>query len=194
MAEADQFVVNQVEPVAAGRRIDTAFRLSHRDSRFERSKDSNAIVAVLEGVSAFRTAARQRACFIALSEARAFFLWANRARVGAFRPLLEHEHIECWERNQIDARVERLKPGEYFKKKLVLSFSSGERVAFELKKRLPACPGRWRVSTPCWGDRHSGEKATDLPPCGGAASARCGIACAHREKEDLAQRRKGAEK
>ncbi|ESQ15699.1 MAG: hypothetical protein N838_03790 [Thiohalocapsa sp. PB-PSB1] len=142
MAEADQFVVNQVEPLLqAGESIRHFAYLTETVDLSDR-RISNAIVAVLEGVSAFRTAARQRACFIALSEARAFFLWGKPGRVGAFRPLLEHEHIECWERNQIDARVERLKPGEYFKKKLVLSFSSGERVAFELKKRVAGMPGQ----------------------------------------------------
>src|SRR5262249_9811453 len=42
-----------------------------------------------------------RACFIAVSQTRVFFLWNVPGRIGAFRPLLECGHVQIADRRHV---------------------------------------------------------------------------------------------
>jgi hypothetical protein len=90
-------------------------------------------------IGAVVTALFLRACFVALTQTRAFFLWSKPRRVGAFRPLLECGSVQIVERSQITAKVVRISMS--FSRSLSLSLD-GEIVEFLLKRKVRSLPGQ----------------------------------------------------
>jgi hypothetical protein len=120
------FIASQVQP-----RLADDETVLHTGYLITDLHASGPVGVILAGISL-------RACFIALTQTRAFFLWSKPGRIGAFKPLLECGSIQVVERSRITASVRR---SGLLTKALWLSLD-GEVVAFHLKRKVRDLPAQ----------------------------------------------------
>ena len=127
MTKAESFIRSQIQPLlnAQEQLVCTAYLVGFMKQG--------------GGVRVFQEAARARACFVALTNQRMFFLWSKPGRVGAFGPLLECEQVEWYSPDQV-ATVQT----KNFDKRLEITLRSGQKLEFHLKRRVGGVPDQAR--------------------------------------------------
>ncbi len=130
MTKTESFIWSQIQPL-----LNAQEQLEHTAYLVGFMKQGG-------GVRAFQEAARTRACFVALTNQRMFFLWSKPGRVGAFGPLLECEQVEWYSPDQV-ATVQTKRAG-LFGKRLEITLRSGQKLEFHLKRRVGGVPDQAR--------------------------------------------------
>jgi hypothetical protein len=120
----EQFIEGQVSPhlVSDERILHTGYLITDLQA-------SSPVGVIVAGLGL-------RACFIAVSQTRAFFLWSKPGRIGAFKPLLECGNVQIVDRSQIAAKIKR---SALFSRSLWLSLS-GDVIALRLKRKVRDLP------------------------------------------------------
>lgn len=127
MTELERFIASQVDP-----RLASGETIVHSGYLTGAVQAGGPLGAVMAGIG-------MRACFIALSETRAFFLWNKPGRVGAFRPLLECDDVQVVERRRITAKITR---SGLLSHALWVSLDGGEVLSFHLRRKVRSLPGQ----------------------------------------------------
>ncbi len=135
MTKTESFIWSQIQPL-----LNAQEQLEHTAHLVGFMKQGGT-TEIGRGVTAFREAARTRACFVALTNQRMFFLWSKPGRVGAFGPLLECEQVEWYSPDQV-ATVQTKLAG--FGKRLEITLRSGQKLEFHLKRRVGGVPDQAR--------------------------------------------------
>jgi hypothetical protein len=123
---AERFIASQVQP-----RLAADETILHTGYLITDLHATSPVGVILAGISL-------RACFIALTQTRAFFLWSQPGRVGAFKPLLECGSIQIVDRSRITASIKR---SGLLTKALWLCLDR-EVVAFHLKRKVRDLPAQ----------------------------------------------------